>query len=150
MSDTAPVTALGTGTGAVSSPTGGKVFDLDAARAQRREASGQGSEFTFGGSTFTVPPSSEWPISVRDQLSSGEVASAMQGILGDQWAEFDKLGPTIGDVSDLLDWVASENGMGSAGKSSGSSSSSRSTPKRSKRTSSGTTGSTSTTITAVG
>ena len=114
-------------------------FDLDAARAQRREAAGDPSEFVFGGDTFTVPPSSEWPISVRDSLTGGDVVAAMKEILGEQWETFSGHGPTIGDVTALLDWVAGENGMGSSGKSSDSSDSSKSTPKRSKRTSSAST-----------
>ena len=117
-------------------------FDLDAARAQRREAAGEPATFTFGGEQYHVPPSSEWPLGVRDLLVGGDLQGAMRELLNGQWERFHAAGPTMGDVGDLHDWISESNGMRSAGNSSGSSGTSRSTPKRSRRTSSVTTTST--------
>lgn len=88
------------------------VFDLDAARAAAREAIGESFRFRFGGQTFTVPPSKEWPLSVTDCLSRGDIVGAMRLLLGDdQWPTFDLHTPTLGDVERLLTAVAADAGV---------------------------------------
>lgn len=91
------------------------VFDLDAARASRREAAGEGFTFVFGKESFSCLPAKEWPVTVTAALSEGDLIGALQLILGDQAESFLSHGPTTGDVEDLMTAMASFSGVGTAG-----------------------------------
>ena len=86
-------------------------FDLDAARAARREAAGESFAFTFGGGNFTLPPTREWPVQATDLLAVGQVGPAMKVLLGDQWPEFAALGATVGDLTDLFSALSAWGGL---------------------------------------
>lgn len=87
-------------------------FDLDAARAARREAVGEPFPFTFGGENFTLPPSKEWPLEATDFLADGHIGPAMKVLLGDrQWATFSALGATVGDLKDLFSALSNWTGL---------------------------------------
>lgn len=86
-------------------------FDLDAARAARREAVGESFPFTFGGVGFTLPPSKEWPLEATDLLADGQIGGAMKVLLGDQWATFSAQGATVGDLKDLFSALSAWTGL---------------------------------------
>jgi hypothetical protein len=114
-------------------------FDLDAARAQRLEATGATRfTFTFGGADYTVDPSSEWPVEAVDALANGLVVQGLQLILGgEQW---DLIGAelSLGDAEALIGAIAKHEGLPSAGNSSGRAK--PATRPKSKRSSSANTG----------
>lgn len=86
-------------------------FDLDAARAARREAVGEPFPFTFGGDNFSLPPSREWPIEATDLIAEGQIGRAMKVLLADQWLTFSALGATVGDLRDLFSALSSWTGL---------------------------------------
>lgn len=115
-------------------------FDLDAIVAAESEAFGDGHKITWGGQTFIVPRSNEWPLETFDILQQGELASALAGVLGDQWDAFWKAKrPTMGAAQALFDGIAQREGFGRMGNSSASSPWSNRATRRSKPTSPGTT-----------
>lgn len=94
-----------------------KPFDLDAAAAARREATGEGFTFSFKGATFVCLPPKEWPITVTAMLSDGDLIGALTGILGDDQAEVFLAGkPTMGDVETLMTQVAQSAGVDGLGE----------------------------------
>jgi hypothetical protein len=97
--------------------TSKKPFDLDAAAAARREANGDGFQFSFKGATFICLPPKEWPISVTAMLSDGDLIGALTGILGSDQAEVFLAGqPTMGDVETLMTKVATFAGVDDLGE----------------------------------
>ena len=94
-------------------------FDLDAARAARREASGEGFKFKWGKKAYECPPAKEWPMTVTGLLSEGNLLDAMEQILGPkQFTAFMKNEPSMGDLEDLMSALAKFSGVGStAGES---------------------------------
>jgi ATP adenylyltransferase/5',5'''-P-1,P-4-tetraphosphate phosphorylase II len=92
-------------------------FDLTAARASRREASGANPfVFSWDGKEHTVAPSKEWPVEAVSLLTDGEVVAALQMILTPQVYKSLK-GLTIGDVEVLFNALAEHEGL-SLGNSS--------------------------------
>lgn len=87
------------------------VFDLDAARAARREAVGASFPFTFGGTAFTLPPAKEWPVEATDMLAVGQIGPALKLLMGDQWSVFSSLGATVGDLTDLFKALSAWQGL---------------------------------------
>lgn len=124
-------------------------FDLDAARAARREASGEPLRFTFGGQRFEVPSSrSDWPFEVSGLLQVNDYSAALEVLLGEQWPAFKACRPTFADLVDLLEWLSKEMGFGDLPGSSASGGSSTSGSESSRPTSTASTGLTSSTSTA--
>ena len=93
------------------------MFDLDAARAARREAEGTGFTFTFGGEQYETPPAKEWPINVIASLSEGNLIEALRLILNDDYDRFMAHNPTNGDVEDLMTAMSANVGVGGLGNS---------------------------------
>lgn len=119
-------------------------FDLDAILAAEAEAGGEPHEVIWGGQTFQVPRTSEWPLETFDVLGQGEIAAALAGVLGDQWEAFyTARKPTLGAAEALLEGISEREGFQNLGNSSASSPSLNRAMRRSKRTSSATTASTS-------
>ena len=88
-------------------------FDLDAARAARREAAGEGFRFKWGKKVYECPPAKEWPMTVTALLSEGELNGALESILGSkQYESFMKNEPSMGDVEDLMGALAKFSGIG--------------------------------------
>lgn len=86
-------------------------FDLTAARAARRESSTKDPfVFSWDGQEHTVMPSKEWPVEAVTLLTEGQVAEALQIILGDEvWETLD--GITIGDVEALFNALSDHEGL---------------------------------------
>lgn len=83
------------------------MFDLDAARAARREALGEAPEFTFGGQTFVLPV--EMPYSAALAADAGEVNIFLSMLLGeDAYGEFVSNEPATEDVKALSEWILKE------------------------------------------
>ena len=86
---------------------------MDAARAARREAQGDGFKFKWGGKAYECPPAREWPMTVTGLLSEGKLADALEEILGSkQYATFMAKSPSMGDVEDLMGALAKFSGVG--------------------------------------
>jgi hypothetical protein len=97
--------------------TRNKVFDLDAARAARREAEGEGFRFVWNGVDFVCAPAKEWPIAVNGALSNGDIEGALLGILGDEQGPVFLAGkPTMGDVETLMTEIAKYSGVDGLGE----------------------------------
>ena len=93
-------------------------FDLDAARAARREAAGKGFAFTWQGGEYVCLSAKEWPVTVLSKLAEGKVVEALQQILGDEQSEKFMAGePTSGDVEDLITALSQYSGIGDSGNS---------------------------------
>ena len=119
-------------------------FDLDAILAAEAEVAGEPHKVAWGGQTFLVPRTTEWPLETFDLLGRGELASALAGVLGDQWDAFcEARRPTMGAANALLDGVSQREGFQNLGESKASSPSSNRATRRSKPTSSAITKSTS-------
>ena len=119
-------------------------FDLDAIVAAESEAAGEPHKVTWGGQTFLVPRTTEWPLETFDLLGRGELASALAGVLGDQWDVFwQAKKPTTGAANSLLEGISQREGFQSLGESKASSPLSNRATRRSRPTSSATTKSTS-------
>lgn len=119
-------------------------FDLDALVAAESEAAGEAHKVVWGGETFLVPRTTDWPLETFEVLSRGEIASALAGVLGDQWDAFwQAKHPTMGAAKALLEGIAEREGFQGLGESLASSPSSNRATRRSRPTSSASTGSTS-------
>lgn len=111
-------------------------FDLDAITAAEAEANGEPHKVVWGGETFLVPRSDEWPLETFDELGQGRVASALAGILGDQWEAFySAKPPTLGAAKTLVQGLAEREGFSGLGESSASLPSPNRATRRSKPTS---------------
>jgi hypothetical protein len=120
--------------------TGPVEFDLDAIVAAEAEAAGEPHKVTWGGETFLVPRTSEWPLETFDVLSQGNIAQALAGVLGDQWEAFyTARKPTMGAAHALLDGIAEREGFQDLGNSSASLPSPNRAMRRSRPTSSAST-----------
>lgn len=92
-------------------------FDLDAARAQRKEAAGgQYFTFTFGGTEYAVEQSKEWPVEAVDALAAGRIVEGLSLVLGKAW---DVIGKdlSVGDAEALIEAIAKYEGFPLAGNS---------------------------------
>ena len=119
-------------------------FDLDALVAAESEATGEPHKVIWGGQTFSVPRTIDWPLETFEVLGRGDIASALAGVLGDQWDAFwQAKHPTMGAAKALLDGIAEREGFENLGESLASSPSLNRAMRRSRPTSSGSTKSTS-------
>lgn len=96
------------------------VLNLDAARAARREKSGEVPQFVFGGETFTLPV--ELPFTILIEMGKGEDGPAviLEKLLDKQWNNFLKHGPTVPDIEELFEYVNKVYGVGVGNGSSSS------------------------------
>jgi len=102
-----------TATGGKTKPKATVAFDLDAARAARREVAGEKFTFRFGGEIYSALPAKEWPIATIGLLSDGNITGAVEAILGGkQFESFMKHSPTSGDVEDLMNSLSAYSGVG--------------------------------------
>lgn len=92
-------------------------FDLDAARAARREAVQETFTFKWEGAVYTCLPAKEWPIDVTALLVEGDLSGAVQQILGDEQGErFLATHPSVGDVESLMEALAEFAGFTDTGE----------------------------------
>lgn len=88
-------------------------FDLDAARAARRETAGEGFKFKWANKEYECPPAREWPMTVTGLFSEGKLTDALEEILGEkQFTTFMKNKPSVGDLEDLMGALAKFSGIG--------------------------------------
>lgn len=104
-------------------------IDLDAARAARREASGEAPVIVFGGKEFTLPV--ELPLEAAEVINKitssangTEISDVFKVLLGDRYQEFRELGPSVPDVLAFFDEIAPAYGVKSLGESQASAGSS--------------------------
>jgi len=88
-------------------------FDLE---ASARAAAGDTDPFafTYKGETYTVPPSSAWPMPALRALAAGDLDGALSQLLGDD--EYERLcaaGLTLGELGHLFESVAGDAGLSS-------------------------------------
>lgn len=115
-------------------------LDLDAIAAAEAEASGEPHKVIWGGQTFLVPRTADWPIETYDVMSQGNIADALAGVLGDQWEAFyTAKRPTLGTAHALLDGISEREGFENLGNLPASSPSPNRATRRSRPTSSGST-----------
>jgi len=96
-------------------------IDLDARRAQRREAAREPFSAKLGGETFWFPAVDEWPIAVTDHLKDGDLTGALRLLISEDDAErFFAQRPTMADVADLFEALGNQSGVGGLGNSSAS------------------------------
>jgi hypothetical protein len=89
-----------------------RVLDLDAARAARSEAQGEAPSILFGGTTFDLPVELPWEIA--EAAAAGDGAGALRAIellLGDRWAEFKALKPSLADVMVIVEGLGEIYGV---------------------------------------
>lgn len=111
-------------------------FNLDALVAAQDEVEGEPHKVIWGGETFLVPRIKDWPLETYDVLGQGEIASALAGVLDDQWDAFWKAKrPTMGAAMALLNGIAEREGFQGLGESLASSPSPNRATRRSKQTS---------------
>lgn len=88
-------------------------YDLEAAtRAAANEAEAVPFAFTYKGESYSVPPSSEWPMPALAALAEGDLAGSLSQLLGDE--AYDRLmaaGLKLGELGHLFEAVAGDSGM---------------------------------------
>jgi hypothetical protein len=81
------------------------MFDLDAARAARREALGEAPEFVFGGRTYTLPVELSYTAALS--MYRGDLEAGLAEILGQEsYEEFIQEKPSLEDISALGQWIS--------------------------------------------
>ena len=111
-------------------------LDLDAITAAESEVHGDAHKVIWGGETFAVPRTNDWPLDTFDVLGRGEFGAALAMVLGDQWGPFCAAKPpTLGTAKALLDAISEREGFENLGNSRASSPSSNRATRRSKPTS---------------
>lgn len=120
-------------------------IDLDAIRAARLEASGHEQHtIKFKGKTFHLAEELPWDLAEGLALDDGpQIADGVKQLLGKEWKDFRKLGPSTADVVDLAVQASAKFGVKDLGESEASSGSSTDSSEPSRPTSTGTTTSTS-------
>lgn len=89
----------------------GREINLDQARAARAEASGEPVVLIFKSKKFTLPP--ELPAEFALFADEGKSRESIHALFGeDKAAEFFKLGPSLDDLTALLDNVRTIYGLG--------------------------------------
>ena len=88
-------------------------FNLDQARAIRRDREGTEFNFVFGDEPYVCLTVKEWPLEVGELLALGKMSQAVRLILGDdQYSRFESGGASIGDVEDLVEALGAFSGVG--------------------------------------
>lgn len=96
------------GAGTVTAP---QPFDLDAARAAAKaEGKQKPFPFTFGGESYEIPDSSQWPLDISEHLAEGRLDLAMKGLLGERYRSFAPHA-TIGDLELIFNALGKQMGV---------------------------------------
>jgi hypothetical protein len=80
--------------------TNPNLLDLDARRAQVREAKGEFVAIRIGGIDFKAP--TELPVTFAYYMTQMEIEKAVQSLFGDQADDFLALGPTVPDLEAIV------------------------------------------------
>jgi hypothetical protein len=83
------------------------MFDLDAAKAARREALGDAPEVQFGGVVYALPV--EMSYSAAMALQRNDLDAGLVHLLGaDAYDSFMESEPSMEDIVDLIEWIGKE------------------------------------------
>lgn len=103
-------------------------IDLDAARAARAEAAGEGPVVVFGGGDFPLPP--EMPFSVAESLATlnemstsakaAEMQAIFKALLGENYESFMAQSPSLEDMLALIEGLGQAYGLEDVGESEAS------------------------------
>lgn len=95
-------------------------YDLEAsARAAAAESEAHPFVFTYKATTYTVPPSSTWPMPALRALAAGDLDGALSTLLGDEAYEgLCAAGLTLGELAHLFEAVSADSGLVSLPNSS--------------------------------
>ena len=88
-------------------------IDLDAAKAARREARGEGPTVVFGAQEFTLD--AEIPFEVTEHLAEGRVSEAVALLLGDSHEAFMASKPSVEDLMMLFEQLTTAYGLETLG-----------------------------------
>lgn len=84
-----------------------RIIDLDAARLARAEASQEAPLVRFNGNDYTLPVELPWSIvEAASSQDPNQIVSAVKSLLGDQWLAFEAQGISVGDMTVLLENIA--------------------------------------------
>lgn len=87
---------------------------MTAHTATAAEALAEGIEFNHNGVTYSVEPTSEWPLEALEALEEGRIVAFLKYVLGDEgYAALKATKPKIGELNDLT--VAIQKAVGVAG-----------------------------------
>lgn len=89
-------------------------FDVNAARAQRLEATGRTWSFELDGESYTLPTElSRSTAKALRQLDDNDVDGLMELLLGDkQFGRFEQHDITMQDIAAILEAYGKETGLG--------------------------------------
>ncbi|WP_436776048.1 hypothetical protein [Yinghuangia sp. YIM S09857] len=80
------------------------------------EAADEGIEFGFRGVQFRTLPALDMSVDILDAADSGNGLTAVRLMLGDEeWNRFRELRPTLRDLAEFAEALASASGLGSQG-----------------------------------
>jgi hypothetical protein len=88
-------------------------IDLDAAKAARREARGEGPTVVFGAKEFTLD--AEVPFEVTEHLAEGRITQAVNLLLGEAHEDFMASKPSVEDLMTLFEQLTTAYGLESLG-----------------------------------
>jgi len=88
-------------------------FDLSAASAAAAaESPPVPFEFSYKGEDYTIPPATEWPLSLQAQIAAGDLEGALTGLLGQE--PYKRLladGMTVGELNILFTKIGEASGV---------------------------------------
>ncbi|MEU3072384.1 hypothetical protein [Streptomyces laurentii] len=89
-------------------------FDVNAARAQRQEASGRNWSFELDGETYTLPTElSRATAKALRKLDDNDVDGLLELLMGEaQFVRFEQHDITMQDVAAILEAYGKETGLG--------------------------------------
>lgn len=88
-------------------------LDLEAAaKAAAAEAKAAPFPFTYKGTDYEVPPSTEWPVDAIDRLARGELGPALAALLGPETYDALKAdGLMMGELNALFEQIGEDAGL---------------------------------------
>ncbi len=92
-----------------------RVIDLDAARIARAEVEREAVSLRFAGRDWVLPSELPWAFVEASSGDTKDVMRALATLLGDAWDEFVSSGPSISDVTTLVEAIPSLYGLDSLG-----------------------------------
>lgn len=93
------------------------MIDLDAARAARKEANGEGPVVRFGGQDYELP--AELPFAVleamrglqNEETAAASIVEMTEALLGPHYAAIRAAGLSVDDMNELVGGVLTEYGV---------------------------------------
>ncbi len=94
-----------------------RVVDLDAARIARAEVEREAVTLRFNGKDWQLPSELPWAFVEASSGNTQDVMRALATLLGEQWEEFVRSGPSISDVTTLVEAIPALYGLDNLGNS---------------------------------